>query len=102
MRFDVRWKLTYNAEDVHVWDVIEEIINSTIQPPPKNPFKVDFNKLQNMRLLERTLAAVALINFLRKVYIRHPPYADEGNLLSGFDGQLSDGICLQYSTIYRT
>jgi hypothetical protein len=63
-----------------VWDIIEELILSTVQPPPKNPFKVDTHKLMSLPQLEGTLAAGALANFLRRLYKQGARYSEEGKL----------------------
>lgn len=65
--------------DVNCWDVIEEVILHTIQPSPKNPFKIDFTKLEKMLKLEKALNTASLINFLKKIYLTNINYQEEGD-----------------------
>jgi len=68
---------TWKTENIYLWNIVEELIQNTLQPPPKNPFKVDIHKIESMPLVDRTLNAMALTNFLRKVYAQNVPYKEE-------------------------
>jgi hypothetical protein len=65
-------------QDVKVWNVIEELINTTIQPLPSNPFKIDYTKLLSLPTTEKTLNTISLVNFLRKVAVKQTSYKTEG------------------------
>jgi len=62
------WKM----ENTNLWEIIEELINCTLQLTPKNPFKIDFTKIESMPIFERAMNSIALVNFLRKIYLNKP------------------------------
>lgn len=62
---------------VKVWDIIEELLNTAIQPPT-NPFKIDFTKLMSLPIMERTLNTIGLVNLLRKIAVKQTPYKTLG------------------------
>jgi len=61
---------------VKVWDVVEELVNSSMVPPPTNPFKIDFNKLEALPLVQKSLVAGSLVLFLKKIFMKDPPYSE--------------------------
>ncbi len=60
-----------------LWNIIEELINKTLPFPPKNPFKIDISKIEAMPIVDRTLNALALVNFLRKIQAMNVPFKEE-------------------------
>eukprot|EP01116_Phalansterium_solitarium_P002368 TRINITY_DN12339_c0_g1_i1.p1 TRINITY_DN12339_c0_g1~~TRINITY_DN12339_c0_g1_i1.p1 ORF type:complete len:261 (-),score=76.05 TRINITY_DN12339_c0_g1_i1:391-1173(-) len=74
---DLRTTNDWKNGQVRAWDIIEEIVTATVLPPPKNPFKIDFAKLEQMDELERSLTAASLVNFLKRIHIRQSAYEEE-------------------------
>lgn len=74
---DLRSTNEWKSGNVRAWDIIEEIVMATVLPSPRNPFKVDFAKLEAMPPLDRTLAAASLVNFLKRVHLRPSPYEED-------------------------
>lgn len=70
--------LWIDGADIKVWDVIEELVNATAEVQPKNPFKIDFSKVEAMPTLECALNSGALAAFLKKIYLKNMPYSDYG------------------------
>lgn len=78
--------------DTRVWDIIEECIGIVLTPDiPDNPFKISFEKLSQLPEIEQVLfmfyfmsflfcfiqqalTAGSLIQFLRKIYLKNPPF----------------------------
>lgn len=57
---------------MHVWDVIEELIDNFAAPRVGNPFAVDFATLDAMPLLDRALAEAATASVLRSIAEARP------------------------------
>eukprot|EP00128_Syssomonas_multiformis_P005907 Colp12_sorted_trinity150504_noHs@14996 len=55
------------TKDIRFWDVIAELVQLSVHPPPRNPFAVDFNHFADLAPVERLLATAALIAFLETV-----------------------------------
>jgi hypothetical protein len=60
--------------DIKLVDVIAEIIQKTIQPPPENPFELDHSYFEQQPVEENMLLTGAMIDFLQKLCLRRYPY----------------------------
>lgn len=67
--FPLNLKTTSNweSEDVHVWDIVCEVVQVCTDPCPTNPFEVDLEYFEALPSSERLLATAAMINFLQKL-----------------------------------
>ncbi|XP_033121154.1 uncharacterized protein LOC117120247 [Anneissia japonica] len=57
----------WNDKDIHVWDIVAELVKINTLPAPRNPFAVDTNYLYMLDLEERFLATGSMVNLLQKV-----------------------------------
>ena len=60
---------------IRVWDIIAELCQRCIEPPPENPFEVDWSVYERMTRLERTVGLGALCSFMRDVVLAETPYS---------------------------
>ncbi|KAG5459602.1 MAG: hypothetical protein BJ554DRAFT_8455, partial [Olpidium bornovanus] len=58
--------------------IIAEVMELALTPPPENPFAVDHSYFDTQTLEESVLASGAMVDFLRKVYLKESPYAEMG------------------------
>lgn len=65
----------WKASDVRVWEIIAEILNTAVSPPPLNPFQVDHSFFDNLPLEESVVCTAAMLDFLQKVYIKDGAYS---------------------------
>ncbi|KAJ2825312.1 hypothetical protein GGI24_003195 [Coemansia furcata] len=63
--------------DIRPWDVMVEVICTAMAPhPPENPFAVDYGYFEKIPVEERVVATGAVLEFLRRVYLRHYFFSD--------------------------
>ncbi|KAJ2025821.1 hypothetical protein GGI06_000423 [Coemansia sp. S85] len=62
--------------DIRPWDVMVEVICTAVVPPPENPFAVDYAYFERITREERVVLTGALLEFLRRVYLRHYFFSD--------------------------
>ncbi|KAJ2395952.1 hypothetical protein GGI23_004104, partial [Coemansia sp. RSA 2559] len=62
--------------DIRPWDVLVEVICTTLSPPPENPFSIDYPYFDKITIEERVVATGAMLEFLRRVYLRHYFFSD--------------------------
>lgn len=60
-------KSRFFFSDVHLWQIVAEIVRLCCIPPPRNPFEVDHNYFENVAVKERVLVSAAMVNFLHKL-----------------------------------
>lgn len=56
--------------DIHVWDMVSELVGLCTMPPPDNPFSLDTRYLQTLPLPDRFLVTGALLNFLEVLVVQ--------------------------------
>lgn len=66
------WK-TY---DIKVWEIMAEVLALALSPAPENPFAIDHTYYDGLTLEESILTTGAMLEFLRKVFLKNPPYAE--------------------------
>ncbi|KAI8323349.1 hypothetical protein GQ54DRAFT_296787 [Martensiomyces pterosporus] len=62
--------------DIRPWDVLVEVICTVLSPPPENPFAVDYAYFDKITIEERVVLTGAMLEFLRRVYLRHYFFSD--------------------------
>ncbi|KAI9506551.1 hypothetical protein GGI25_005998 [Coemansia spiralis] len=62
--------------DIRPWDVLVEVICTTLNPPPENPFSIDYSYFDKITVEERAVTTGAMLEFLRRVYLRHYFFSD--------------------------
>ncbi|KAF9200886.1 hypothetical protein BGZ49_008871, partial [Haplosporangium sp. Z 27] len=60
----------------YVWDIMAEIITLTLSPSPINPFRINHAYFEALPLEECIIATGAMVDFLRRVYMKNTPYTD--------------------------
>ncbi|XP_062372646.1 uncharacterized protein si:dkey-19b23.7 isoform X2 [Sardina pilchardus] len=60
----------WSSQDIHVWDVVSELVGLCTMPPPDNPFSLDTRYLQTLPLPDRLFVTGALIGFLEALVVR--------------------------------
>ncbi|XP_013418167.1 uncharacterized protein LOC106179179 [Lingula anatina] len=67
----LRLRSTSNAkwknEEIHVWEIIRELVKLCTAPPPRNPFEVDFEYYDHLPLQERITNSAATISLLQEI-----------------------------------
>ncbi|XP_063043264.1 uncharacterized protein si:dkey-19b23.7 [Engraulis encrasicolus] len=58
------------SQDVHVWDMVSEVVGLCTMPPPDNPFSLDTRYLQTLPLPDRFLVTGALLGFLEALAVQ--------------------------------
>ena len=66
--------------DIHLWNVIDEILKLSMNQLPVNPFAVDHAYFNTLSLEKSVIVTGALLELLQKIHARSPPYAAEGML----------------------
>lgn len=64
--------------DIRLSDILEEIVNLAMVPPPKNPFEINHSHFDSLPVSMSVVLTGALLDFLQKIYVRSPEYAAEG------------------------
>ncbi|KAJ1919247.1 hypothetical protein H4219_002098 [Mycoemilia scoparia] len=62
--------------DIRPWDVLAEILTNTTLKPDENPFKIDYSFFEKIPVEESVISIGAMLDFLRKVYLRHYVFSD--------------------------
>ncbi|KAJ1965940.1 hypothetical protein GGI12_000418 [Dipsacomyces acuminosporus] len=62
--------------DIRPWDVLVEVICTAINPPPDNPFAIDYEYFDKITVEERVVLTGAMLEFLRRVFLRHYFFSD--------------------------
>ncbi|KAJ2008486.1 hypothetical protein H4R26_000182 [Coemansia thaxteri] len=62
--------------DIRPWDVLVEVICTALAPPPENPFAIDYEYFGKITIEERVVVTGAMLEFLRRVYLRHYFFSD--------------------------
>ncbi|KAJ2780409.1 hypothetical protein GGI15_003546 [Coemansia interrupta] len=62
--------------DIRPWDVLVEVICTALSPQPENPFAIDYSYFENVTVEERVVSTGAMLEFLRRVYLRHYFFSD--------------------------
>ncbi|KAM8972617.1 uncharacterized protein RCH25_018366 [Pelodytes ibericus] len=62
----------WGRKDVGVWNVVWDVVNACVSPPPRNALAVDFIYLRTLPLSERCLSSGALIGFFHSLLLREP------------------------------
>ena len=62
-----------------LFEIVHELTTLVIQPPPHNPFAIDFQYFDTLPTEERVIRIAAMVDFLQHVYAGEHAYADEGN-----------------------
>ncbi|XP_047130130.1 uncharacterized protein LOC105843959 isoform X1 [Hydra vulgaris] len=57
----------WHHKDIHLWDILSDIIRLNVQPTPKNPFAVDFSYFDALSPNYFLLATGAMVHFLNCV-----------------------------------
>lgn len=60
----------WTSKDVHVWDMVSEMVGLCTMPPPDNPFALDRSYLQALPLPDRFLVTGALLSCLEDLVVR--------------------------------
>ena len=63
--------LCFSLAEVHVWDIVGELVRLSCYPSPLNPFSVDWDYFTNLPLSQRVLATGAMLNLLQKIHLSH-------------------------------
>ncbi|KAK7090094.1 uncharacterized protein [Littorina saxatilis] len=69
-----RWK----DGEVHIWDVIAELVKLCMYPAPRNPFAVDMNYFHGLSTNQQVLSTAAMMVCLQKIVLHTSddrPYA---------------------------
>ncbi|KAL2079614.1 hypothetical protein ACEWY4_025358 [Coilia grayii] len=60
----------WSSQDIHVWDMVSELVGLCTMPPPDNPFSLDTRYLQTLPLPDRFLVTGALLSFLEALVVQ--------------------------------
>ncbi|KAG0051731.1 hypothetical protein BGZ83_003349 [Gryganskiella cystojenkinii] len=67
---------SWRTDDIRLWDIMAEIITLTLSPSPINPFRINHAYFDTLPLEECVVATGAMMDFLRRVYMKDTPYTD--------------------------
>ncbi|KAI9168288.1 hypothetical protein H9P43_007660 [Blastocladiella emersonii ATCC 22665] len=67
-----KWK---NSDSIHVADILAELLNIAMSPPPLNPFAINHALFDELPLEESVVSTAAMLDFLQKVYLSDAPHA---------------------------
>ncbi|GJJ73857.1 hypothetical protein EMPS_06215 [Entomortierella parvispora] len=67
---------SWRTDDIRLWDIMAEIITLTLSPSPINPFRINHAYFDSLPLEECVVATGAMMDFLRRVYMKDTTYTD--------------------------
>ncbi|KAI9593332.1 hypothetical protein BDF19DRAFT_166668 [Syncephalis fuscata] len=70
----------WRHRDIQLVDIIAEITQQTLDPPPENPFAVDHSFFESQPLEESMLLTGAMVDFLQRLCLRKYSYTEQGKL----------------------
>ncbi|CAG2195160.1 unnamed protein product [Mytilus edulis] len=59
----------WNSHDIHIWDIIAELVKLCTYPSPLNPFEVDFDYFTTLSLQDRVIATGAMVHCLQNIVL---------------------------------
>ncbi|VDI67347.1 Hypothetical predicted protein, partial [Mytilus galloprovincialis] len=59
----------WNSHDIHIWDIIAELVKLCTYPSPMNPFEVDFDYFTTLSLQDRVIATGAMVHCLQNIVL---------------------------------
>lgn len=62
--------------DIHLVDIIAEILSQTLDPAPENPFALDHTYYDSLPLEESMLLSGAMVDFLQRLCLRKYGYTE--------------------------
>lgn len=69
----------WNKQDVHIWDIIAELIKLCTYPSPVNPFELDFDYFPTLSLQDQVISTGAMVNCLQQIVL----YTQDEKVYSG-------------------
>ncbi|EPZ31864.1 hypothetical protein O9G_004255 [Rozella allomycis CSF55] len=77
--YPLRLKTTssWKTSDVHVYDIVEELLSVANNTPVSNPFAIDHTYFDTLSIEESIVCSSALLNFLNKLFQQERPYKNE-------------------------
>ncbi|KAJ8030263.1 hypothetical protein HOLleu_26626 [Holothuria leucospilota] len=74
-----RGKRTVDSDpDIHVWEILAELVKLNTRPSPSNPFSVDLEYFDSLDLGERVIALGAMSHLLQQIFSHAPDKAYAG------------------------
>lgn len=64
--------------DIHVWEILAELVKLNTRPSPSNPFSVDLEYFDSLDLGERVIALGAMSHLLQQIFSHAPDKAYAG------------------------
>lgn len=66
------------TKDIRLWQMIDEIMSLAVAKKPDNPFEVDHDYFNSLSVEGSLILSGAMLDFLRKIYLRKPAYSAHG------------------------
>ncbi|KAL4220517.1 hypothetical protein ACF0H5_020916 [Mactra antiquata] len=77
LKSTLKWK----DNEIHVWDLVAELVKLCTYPAPRNPFEIDFEYFSMLPLSEKVLATAAMVNIIQKILIHTPDHKQYSGLV---------------------
>lgn len=92
---DLETTRNWKTQGLRVWHIVEELVFANIRSGVDNPFAVDFDKLESLPPLERSLQAGALASFLREMLLTNCSYSEP------LQGDLEKCLLIHFSSVVQ-
>lgn len=65
--------------DIHIWDIMSELVKLCTYPSPMNPFEVDFDYFPSLSIQDQVIATAAMVYCLQQIVL----YTQDEKIYSG-------------------
>lgn len=59
----------WNSQDIHIWDIMSELVKLCTYPSPMNPFEVDFDYFPSLPIQDQVIATAAMVYCLQQIVL---------------------------------